>query len=396
MLQPQKLIKQFISEAGKDASFSVVMPNGEIYKGGKGQDEFRVLFKSNKVFRAIALKGVLGFGEQYMLGNFDIEGDMHKAINLAITSLNNKDLESSASNILFSFKEKLMENNKEKSLENVSAHYDLPSKFYEMFLDKNMAYTCAYFNSSKDSLEQAQDRKHEHLCRKLQLKEGETLVDLGCGFGAMAIYAAKHYKVKVHGVTLSKVQVNWANERVRKLGLDDRVKIELKDYRDVKGKFDKLIVIGMLEHVGWKHYDEFFEKTKELLKPGSIGVIHTIGNWSDKIKNISWMDKYIFPGGQLPTASVVFDKFDKYSLIPLDFENLRMHYAMTLSHWITRFESHYDEVVESHGEAFARMWKLYLYLSRSWFETGICRLYQFTFTNGVNNELPLTREHLYR
>lgn len=390
-----KIIDSVIEKGGRLASFSIKFPNGSIKKAGKGKDEFVINIKSKEVYSEVLKKGDLGLGEQYMLGNLDIEGDFIKALT-TITKSQSAPKESLLQNLLIKSKKVLIKNNRNNALKNVAYHYDLGNEFYEKWLDKRMMYSCAYFKSMNDSIDTAQEQKLEHICRKLMLKKGETLIDIGCGWGGMLIYAAQKYKVKGYGVSLSKEQIKYANSKAKELGVSNLVKFELKDYRDIKGKFDKVVSIGMFEHVGKEFHDVFFNKVKEILVPGGIGLVHTIG--VDKPMNPSnyeWMNTYVFPGTYLPTPMQLFAGAIKSDFVPFDFESLRFHYSLTLRRWLTNYEKIFDETSKERGMEFARMWRLYLNVTIAAFQEGEARLFQLTFSNGIKNDLPLTRDHLY-
>jgi cyclopropane-fatty-acyl-phospholipid synthase len=267
--------------------------------------------------------------------------------------------------------------------------------FYRQYLDESMTYSCAYFRSEKDTLEQAQQQKYEHICRKLQLKEGESLIDIGCGWGGMLIYAAQHYGINGMGCTLSVHQAEYAKERVAKEGLEKKISILLEDYRNIKGRFDKFVSIGMFEHVGKRFVPTFINKTKTLLKSGGIGLLHTIGKEADSSRD-PWTMKYIFPGGYIPVLDRIIRVMGEKGLVPVDIENLRLHYSMTLDRWANKFETNVKKIEEMFDERLVRTWRMFLCGSSAAFRWGDIRLYQILFTNGLNNELPITREPLYR
>ena len=391
------IVKKINSKRPKDTSFSFLFPNGKLKKFGDKKDQFRIEINTPHVYTAIATKGPLGLGEQFMLGNFDIKGDFDIAI-ITLARMFARD-ELNQGNFFYQtlhlVKKQLLLETKDRALKDINAHYDISNDFYKLFLDPTMTYSCAYFKKETDSLEMAQVQKYEHVCRKLQLHPGETLLDIGCGWGGMLIYAAQKYKIHGYGVTLSKNQYTYAKEKIKELGLEKHISIELKDYRDIKGEFDKFVSIGMFEHVTKNYYDDFFRMVKNSLVTGGLGVLHTISVNDPTIELGPWYHAYIFPGAQVPALSWIIDHATKYGLCPLDLENLRPHYALTLKHWAKNFERSYPKVVKNKGEKFARMWKLYLYESRASFVTGLTQLYQLTFTNGVNNKLPLTRDFLY-
>jgi cyclopropane-fatty-acyl-phospholipid synthase len=287
---------------------------------------------------------------------------------------------------------------------NVSRHYDISNDFYKLWLDETLTYSCAYFQNETDTLQTAQLGKYEHICKKLRLNPGERLVDIGCGWGQMMIYAVKNYGVECVGCTLSKEQYEYATEAVVKEGLQGKIKILLKDYREITGQFDKFVSIGMFEHVGKAFYPDFFSAVKRLLKSGGIGVLHHIGTIEDRPTD-PWVTKYIFPGGWLPTLPVVLDEMNRNGLVYYDIEDLRMHYAKTLDHWIANFENRINNVEnlmldklsgQDKVREFVLMWRLYLNGSSAAFKYGANRLYQILFSNGLKNDLPLTRKYIYQ
>lgn len=257
-----------------------------------------------------------------------------------------------------------------------------------------MTYSCAYFRHEDDTLEQAQQQKYEYICRKLQLKKGDTLIDVGCGWGGMLIYAAKNYGISGVGCTLSEPQVQFAKQRIDQEGLQNRITVFKQDYREINGAFDKFVSIAMFEHVGKKFIPQFMEKTRSLLKKGGIGVLHYIGKEKPSAGD-PWTLKYLFPGGYIPMLDETVGAMGKAGLIPVDIEDLRRHYARTLDEWSKRFHTHIEKIHSLFEEHFVRMWRLFLNGSSAGFRYGNSRLYQITFTNGLNNNLPLTRKNLY-
>jgi cyclopropane-fatty-acyl-phospholipid synthase len=282
-----------------------------------------------------------------------------------------------------------------RSQKHVAHHYDRGNDFYKLWLDESMAYSCAYFRNETDTLEQAQQQKYEHISRKLQLKAGETLVDIGCGWGGMLIYAAKHYGIRGVGCSLSKQQVEYAVDLVKREGLSNEISIVFEDYRNIQGEFDKFVSIGMFEHVGKQFIPTFMEKTRSILKRGGIGLLHTIGE-ERSMPGDPWTLKYIFPGGYIPTLDEIVRTMGEVGLVPTDIENLRPHYARTVEEWSIRYEAQTKKVEAMFDASFVRMWRMFLNGCVVNFRYGSPRLYQVLFTNGLNNTLPLTREHVYR
>ncbi len=377
-----------------DVSFQIDLWNGDRVKFGSGKPEFKLIVKTEKCAENILMNGEFGFCQAYMAGNIVVEGDFRQLMRVGILTLPQKLQLSLRFKIDFLFRYMTYLNFPRRAQKNISHHYNLGNNFYRLWLDKSMAYSCAYFHHVDDSLEQAQQQKYDYICRKLRLAEGETLLDVGCGWGGMLIYAAKHYGIKGVGCTLSKQQVKFSQQKIRDAGLEAQISIQYMDYRDLTGQFDKFVSIGMFEHVGREFIPLFMKKIKTLLKPGGLGLLHTIGKEKKSSVNL-WTMKYIFPGGYLPSLDEIVRAMGKIGLVPVDIENLRLHYAMTLDKWSERFEAHTDEIKQMFDETFVRMWRLFLNGSAASFRYGTIRLYHVAFTNGLNNALPLTRSELY-
>ena len=378
-----------------DIPFEVRFWDGETETYGNGVPLFTLRFRSMAAAKRVFSTGSMGFREEYVAGNIDIDGDLQQLVRLGM------DLRSQGMKLSLGTKAAILLqhitslNTLKRSPGNIAHHYDLGNDFYRQYLDESMTYSCAYFRSDKDTLEQAQEQKYEHICRKLQLKEEETLLDIGCGWGGMLLYAGRHYGVKGVGCTLSKNQAEYAKERVLRERLDKSITILHEDYRNIRGQFDKFVSIGMFEHVGKGFMPEFMEKTRALLKPGGIGLLHTIGK-ERNTPGDPWTMRYIFPGAYIPILDHVIRTMGRKGLVPVDIENLRLHYAATLDEWGKRFEANVQKIEEMFDWRLARMWRMFLYGSAAAFRWGHIRLYQMLFTNGLNNSLPITREYLYR
>jgi cyclopropane-fatty-acyl-phospholipid synthase len=377
-----------------DIPFEARFWDGQAETYGNGLPAFVLTFNSKAAVKHIFSRGSMGFGEEYVAGNIDVDGDFQKLVHLGINPRFQEIELSLGTKAAILLRHITSLNTMNRSPANIAHHYDLGNDFYKQYLDESMAYSCAYFRNDEDTLEQAQQQKYEHICRKLQLKEGETLVDIGCGWGGMLLYAARHYGVKGVGCTLSTHQAEYARERVAQEGLEQRITILLEDYRNIQGQFDKFVSIGMFEHVGKGFIPGFMKKTRALLKQGGIGLLHTIGKERDAAED-PWTMKYIFPGGYIPILDHVIRAMGEKGLVPVDMENLRLHYANTLDEWAKRFESNIQKIEAMFDARFVRMWRMFLNGSAAAFRWGDIRLYQVLFTNGLNNSLPMTREHLY-
>ena len=377
-------------------NLTVVLPSGKKKQFGNPKEkEVVLLVHKTGYFRRWFKEGTLGFGESYMDGWWDVEQDDIAGL-IRIMFLNNFQKAIKRDLLLLArlgFSYLKTRNTLKQSKKNISHHYNLSNEFYSLMLDKSMTYSCGYQKKSADSLEKMQEQKYEHVCKKLQLKKGDTLVDIGCGWGGMLIYAAKKYGVKGYGCTLSKPQVEYAQEKIKKLKLEGKITVELQDYRKIKGTFDKCVSIGMFEHVGQENYNEFFSVVKKILKPGGICVLHTIGsNKLSRARGDPWFGKYIFPGSSLPRLYQMTHALDKQRFITSDVENLRNHYAVTLTHWYNNFKKNISKV--SFGKRFNRMWTFYLQSCIASFYYGDNQLYQLQFIKGKEWNLPLTRSYL--
>lgn len=390
----QKLFK-ILGNNTPEVSFAVKFWDGKTEMFGKETPAFTLVLKEKKVVRNILEKGALGFGEEYMEGNIDVHGDFYKLLRLGMNRYF-LDMKLSFTMKFALFLRHLRSMNTiKRSYVNIAHHYDIGNNFYQKYLDESMTYSCAYFKSEKDSLAEAQMQKYEHICRKLRLKEGESLIDIGCGWGGMLIYAARNYGIKGLGCTLSVHQAEYARKKIAAEGLENRIAIVLEDYRNVKSSFDKFVSIGMFEHVGKEFIPTFMDKAVSLIKPGGTGLLHTIGKENNTASD-PWTMKYIFPGGYIPVLDYVIKSMGKKGLVLVDIENLRLHYAITLERWAERFEAKADEIEKIFDNRFVRMWRMFLCGSSVAFRWGDLRLYQILFTNGIDNGLPMTREYLYR
>lgn len=288
-----------------------------------------------------------------------------------------------------------VKNSVQKSKYNVSYHYDIGNDFYQLWLDKSMTYSCGYFKTAADTLEQAQTNKVDYILKKLNLHEGNTLLDIGCGWGELIIAAAKKYKVKAMGITLSSEQMEKANQRIEKEGLKDLAKVQLIDYRQLKEQsFDRIVSVGMIEHVGKDCLHEYFMTINKLLKNGGISLLHCIT--SLKGGNNQWLEKYIFPGGYVPSMPELVNLITDEDFHLIDLESLRRHYGRTLEKWSENFEHSLPVIRKMKDETFIRMWRLYLNACAGSFNAGNIDVHQFVFSKGLANEIPWTREYLYK
>ena len=281
-----------------------------------------------------------------------------------------------------------------RSRQNAEHSYNLTRRLYELFLDEDRQYTCAYYRDRSNSLEQAQLDKKAHIAAKLNLKPGMTVLDIGCGWGGFALYLHRHYDVDVLGVALAPDQIHFSRERAAEAGVSDRVKFELLDYRDVPGTFDRVTSVGLIEHLGTPHYPTFFAKCRELLKPDGIMFSHCCGRMGGPGLTDKWTRKYIFPGGYIPALSEIVSEAEKHRLIVSDVETLRYHYAHTLEEWYHRTNRARDEIVRLYDERFFRMWQFYLVGAEAAFRYGGMVNFQIQYMRS-REAAPITRDYMF-
>ncbi len=347
----------------------------------------RIAIRNRGAFYKVLLNPNLHFGDAYSEGSIEVEGDLVRFLESVADT-------GTAFQRFLGRLPRPRPNTLKASKENIHHHYDIGNDFYRLWLDDEMVYTCAYYPTPEASLEEAQQAKMEHVCRKLQLKPGETVVEAGCGWGSMARYMARHYGVRVKAYNISHEQISYARERAKKEGLADRIEYIEDDYRNIQGDFDAFVSIGMLEHVGKKHYQELGGVIDRSLKEAGRGLIHSIGRNRPELMN-PWIEKRIFPGAYPPTLGEMMAIFEPFAFSVLDVENLRLHYAKTLGHWLERFEARRGEVEKMFDERFVRAWRLYLAGSKAAFTTGSLQLFQVLFARPRKNDIPWTRTHLY-
>jgi cyclopropane-fatty-acyl-phospholipid synthase len=342
-----------------------------------------IVFRNRRALFSWVWDPDLNFGEAYMFGAVELQGDLVAMLCEIYRALRLSRSREAPS--------RQPANDERAARKNVHSHYDLGNDFYRLWLDRELVYTCAYFPSPGASLEEAQIAKMDRICRKLNLKAGERVVEAGCGWGSLALFMAKQYGVTVRAFNVSTEQIAYARARARDQGLADRVEFVEDDYRNVRGTFDVFVSVGMLEHVGPADYMAFGEVIERSLSEDGRGLLHFIGRNRPGELN-PWIRKRIFPGAYPPALPEVFARvFEPWDLSVLDVENLRLHYASTLDHWRRRFEAAAEDVVRMFDQTFVRAWRLYLAGSEAAFMTGAMQLFQVLFARGTSNAIPWTR-----
>jgi len=388
------LLQQLLRKLG-DPPFRVVLWDGTETLSVARPPIATLVVRSRTAFYRMLWDPNLHFGDDYASGEIEVEGDFVGF--LATLYSATVDVPYRAAGLrIFPGEARPRRNTLKGSRDHIHHHYDIGNAFYRLWLDQEMQYTCAYFAKPGATLEEAQLAKLDHVCRKLRLRPGDSVVEAGFGWGSLALHMARRYGVtKVRAYNISEEQVHFARERAQREGLADRVEYVLEDYRNISGRYDVFVSIGMLEHVGTDNYRELGEVVHRALTPEGRGLIHSIGRNRPGYMH-PWIEKRIFPGAQPPALSEMMQIFETRRLSVLDVENLRPHYAQTLRHWLERFESARDQVRAMYDERFVRMWRLYLAGSEAAFIGGELQLFQVLFARPTLAHWPLSRAWLYQ
>ncbi len=387
-----KTIYKQIFKASFNAPIDVEFWDGEQVSYGEGEPIAKIILHEVIPIKDIMAHASLTFGEAYMDGKIDIQGDLQK---LVTTIYQSKD--SFMNNSKFSKFIPKHAHTEKVSKQDVQSHYDIGNDFYEMWLDPTLTYSCAYFASEEDSLETAQWNKVRHILNKLHAQEGETLLDIGCGWGTLIFTAAKEYHLEATGVTLSQEQYDYVSQKIIDEGLEGRVHVYLKDYRELTETYDHVTSVGMFEHVGKENLATYFEQVNARLVDNGTALIHGITGQHDGAGVDAWINKYIFPGGYIPNIAENVNHIMQASLQIDDIEPLRRHYQRTLEMWTKNFHDVEESVIAKYGERFYRMWDLYLQACASSFESGNIDVVQYLLTKGASaTNLPMTRAYIYQ
>ncbi len=395
-----KLIN-FLNKLIKKDGFVLIDANKNKYTIGKPLKPNPIILKiqDKKLHYKLLLHPDLYFGEAYTNGSIVIEnGSLTEFLEIALENIGRGEINfySRALNQIKGFYRTFTNFNLiKKSKKNVAHHYDISEKLYDFFLDKKRQYSCAYFKNENDTLEQAQENKINHIIKKLNLKPNQRVLDIGSGWGTLAMEIAKQSKCEVVGITLSENQLKYSKKKAKELNLENQLDFRLIDYRQLNEKFDRIVSVGMFEHVGRKFYQTYFNKVSKLLTDDGVALIHTIGSSMPPRNPHPWITKYIFPGGYTPSLSEVSSPIEKSGLMVSDIEVLRMHYAHTLRNWKERFLSKKNQVLEMFDERFFRMWEFYLVGCEMAFKWGDQVVFQFQLTK-KNTSTPNTRDYIYQ
>ena len=408
----QKIISTLLE--GYQGATAIRLWDDRVINDGPGT-RCALVFRQPGILRELLLKrDLVKLAEAYLSGGVDIEGELETLFDLTpwLQKLQlplRKQLQMliSALRLPGGVKSGAARQNRaarsaqRNSRASISHHYDVSNNFYKLWLDPQMIYSCAYFRDEQQSLADAQCDKLDHICRKLRLQPGQQLLDIGCGWGALVCWAAKHYGVFSHGITLSQQQYDYAQQRIRELGLQEQVTVELRDYRDMPAdvQYDRIVSVGMFEHVGIKNFPLYFGMVKSLLKAGGLFLNHGITNdngWQ-KTDLTRFINHYVFPDGELASISTVSQAMEEAGFELLDVESLRRHYAMTLRHWVKALEQNREAAIAESSDATYRLWRLYMAGSAHYFNEGSINVYQLLVGHAHQSlSLPLRRDDIYQ
>jgi cyclopropane-fatty-acyl-phospholipid synthase len=394
-------LARFLNKLFKEDGFILIDANLKKYIIGTPQNKDPIVLKilNKNLHYKLLFRPDLYFGEAYSNGEIKIEnGTLTEFLDLALKNIGRGELNffSQLINKLSgSYRYLTNFNFIKKSKMNVSHHYDLSDDLYDLFLDPKRQYSCGYFKNENDSLEDAQNNKIQHIIKKLNIQENQKVLDIGCGWGSLAIDIAKSINCEVTGITLSQNQFDYCVKKAKKLSLENQVTFKLIDYRELNEKFDRIVSVGMFEHVGRKFYKKFFRQIEKLLNNNGVSLIHTIGSVNPPRDPHPWITKYIFPGGYTPSLSEVTTPIEKAGLIVSDIEVLKLHYSHTLRHWKENCIKNKEQIVKMFDEKFFRMWEFYLAGCEIAFKWGDQVVYQFQLTKNYTST-PSTRDYIYQ
>ena len=389
-----RLLGALLRAIGKPPIEFVLWTGESVLVSGPAPVVSRVRLRNRAALFGLLRDPFVRFGDAYSSGDLEVEGDLIQTLSMISQAGQAREANNSVLHRLARWVHRPKHNSLAGSRDNIHHHYDISNEFYALWLGETMAYTCAYYPTPDATLDAAQIAKMDHVCRKLRLKPGESVVEAGCGWGVFALHMARHYGVRVRAFNISHEQIAFARERAAREGLTRQVEYVEDDYRSITGQYDAFVSIGMLEHVGVRNYETLGRIAHTSMGSCGRGLIHTIGR--NRPAHLQpWIEKRIFPGAHPPALSEMAQIFEPWELSILDVENLRLHYAQTLRQWLTGYEAASERVRAMFDEKFVRMWRLYLAGSVAAFSTGTLQLFQVLFAPRGNNDIAWTRAHLY-
>jgi cyclopropane-fatty-acyl-phospholipid synthase len=389
-----RLIERLLSHLG-NPPIEFLLWNGERVSGTGAEMVHQLRIADRATLFTLFTDSQLGFGDAYSDGRISVEGDLVEFLETVYKSTPRREAPPSLLQRLMNRRYAARPNTLAGSRDNIHRHYDIGNDFYSQWLGRTMAYTCAYYPTAAATLDEAQVAKMHHVCRKLQLQSGQSVVEAGCGWGSLGLHMARHYGVKVRAFNISHEQIVYARARAQEEGLASQIEYVEDDYRNITGRYDAFVSVGMLEHVGVENYPELGRIANQCLPRHGRGLIHSIGR-NRPAPLHAWIERRIFPGAYAPSIAEMMQIFEPWDLSVLDVENLRLHYARTLRHWLERYEAASERVKSMFDEKFVRMWRLYLAGSVAAFTMGTLQLFQVVFAPRDNNDIPLTRAQLYQ
>jgi len=392
------ILNKTLSSNISTGALELTFPNGETKRFGQVfVAPVKARINTDRWVRRIVLDPELTVGEAYMNGGLQIENDdIYGLLDLLWTNIisQNKRVAAIPAIARRLIRRITQFNPSNRAHTNASHHYDIGNDFYNLFLDEDLQYSCGYFESPEMTLEQAQLAKCKLIADKLAIQPGQSVLEIGCGWGGLGLFLCEAKEAIVEGVTLAQEQLDVARSRAKERELSDKVKFKLQDYRQLQGRYDRLVSVGMFEHVGVPHYREYFEQIDRLLRSGGVALIHTIGRPDSKGITNPWIAKYIFPGGYIPALSEILPHIERAGLVVTDIEVLRLHYAETLLEWRRRFRQHANEIERIYDGQFVRMWDFYLAVSELSFRHGAHVVFQIQLAK-QQDAVPLTRRYLF-
>ncbi len=393
------LLRHFLNGLIKSGSLEV-FPSGArpFTVGDGGEPSCAIQFTDCRAETALALDPEMAAGELYMDGRLKmVRGEIYDLLALAASNFAGGNIGRIAAwqRLRQAVGQLRRGVHPRRARANVAHHYDLDERLYQIFLDRDRQYSCAYFESPGLGIDAAQTAKKRHIAAKLAIEPGQKILDIGCGWGGLALYLARLCGADVYGITLSTEQLEWAQKKTERAGLAAKVRFDLRDYRHVHGQFDRIVSVGMFEHVGPKHYDAFFTHVAELLAEDGVALVHTIGHFAGPAPTNPWVRKYIFPDGHIPAMAEIAPAIARAGLMVSDVETLREHYALTLAHWRARFAAGREVARRIYGERFCRMWEFYLAAAECGFRFQGCCVLQIQLIKRAD-ALPITRDYMMR
>ena len=386
------IVRQIASKTG-EPEVAIALWNGEDVHRPPGACHGRIVFRDRGALYSVVCNPELGFGDGFSAGRIEVEGDLVGVL-ASVYQSTDRASTTAGKRTLLGRLPRAGSNTRAGSQRHIQHHYDLGNDFYRLWLDEEMVYTCAYYDTPDATLEQAQIAKMDHVCRKLMLRPGQHVIEAGCGWGSLALHMARRYGVRVRAFNISREQIAHARERASREGLDDTVEFVLDDYRNIEGACDAFVSVGMLEHVGVRNYEALGEVIARTLRPNGLALVHSVGRNRPTPVN-AWLERRIFPGSYPPSLREMMAIFEPFNFSVIDIENLRLHYARTLREWLARFDSAVDTVRSMYDEEFIRAWRLYLAGCSAAFFANSIQLFQVVCAPPVNNDVPWTRTHVY-